>query len=422
MMVLEPSIVNIGLGRTADVELALAAYGVAYSLALLVEAPILMILDASVAKSTDRAAFLLVRRFTLVMALAVTLIGLLVSLTPLYNLVVVDLMNIPADVAARARPTLELLSFWPLPVAWRRAHQGVLIRAGRTAIISTATGLRLVTLAGGLWAGLVVLPDEGAVVAGIAMVISVTVEAAVITWAAAPILRTSQAATNPRDGQDSPLTPRELWHFYRPLLATTILRQASRPALNAGIAAMAMVRSSLAAWPVVWGFITLIACPVWSLQQLTTVMAGDRQTYQRVWRFSMGLSVTLAALTALVAFTPLYGMVMGKVYNLSSELQAVARPAVQILVLYSVLVGVQSVYRGALIRCGHTRAVRTAMVINLGVLVGSLLAGVALRGITGAVLAAIATLTSNLVEVAWLHHERPSFSADDRRESDARCW
>jgi Na+-driven multidrug efflux pump len=173
---------------------------------------------------------------------------------------------------------------------------------------------------------------------------------------------------------------------------------------------------------VVWGFITLIACPVWSLQQLTTVMAGDRQTYQRVWRFSMGLSVTLAALTALVAFTPLYGMVMGKVYNLSSELQAVARPAVQILVLYSVLVGVQSVYRGALIRCGHTRAVRTAMVINLGVLVGSLLAGVALRGITGAVLAAIATLTSNLVEVAWLHHERPSFSADDRRESDARCW
>jgi len=40
MMVLEPSIINIGLGRTADPELALAAYGVAFSLALLVEAPI----------------------------------------------------------------------------------------------------------------------------------------------------------------------------------------------------------------------------------------------------------------------------------------------------------------------------------------------------------------------------------------------
>jgi hypothetical protein len=40
MMVLEPSIINIGPGRTAAPELALAAYGVAFSLALLVEAPI----------------------------------------------------------------------------------------------------------------------------------------------------------------------------------------------------------------------------------------------------------------------------------------------------------------------------------------------------------------------------------------------
>ena len=47
IMVLETSIVNIGLGRSADAELALAAYGVAYSIALLVEAPILMLIDAS---------------------------------------------------------------------------------------------------------------------------------------------------------------------------------------------------------------------------------------------------------------------------------------------------------------------------------------------------------------------------------------
>ena len=49
MMVLEPSTINVGLGRTANPELALAAFGVAFSMALLVEAPILMLLDASVA-------------------------------------------------------------------------------------------------------------------------------------------------------------------------------------------------------------------------------------------------------------------------------------------------------------------------------------------------------------------------------------
>ena len=57
MMVLEPSTINIALGRTLEPELALAAYGVAFSLALLVEAPIIMLLDASVARSVDRQAF-----------------------------------------------------------------------------------------------------------------------------------------------------------------------------------------------------------------------------------------------------------------------------------------------------------------------------------------------------------------------------
>jgi hypothetical protein len=104
MMVLEPSIINIGLGRTTDAELALAAYGVAFSLALLVEAPILMLLDASVARGTDREAFALIRRFALVLGILVTGIGLAVSLTPLYPLIVERWMDIPPSVAARARP------------------------------------------------------------------------------------------------------------------------------------------------------------------------------------------------------------------------------------------------------------------------------------------------------------------------------
>jgi len=141
MMVLEPSIINIGLGRTLRPEMALAAYGVAFSLALVIEAPILMLLDTSVARSVNREAFAIIRRITVILGLLVVVLGVVVSLTPLYDLIVVNLMNIPADIADRARPTQLILAFWPLPIAWRRAHQGVLIRAGHTAIITTATGI-----------------------------------------------------------------------------------------------------------------------------------------------------------------------------------------------------------------------------------------------------------------------------------------
>lgn len=405
MMVLEPSIINIGLGRTSDAELALAAYGVAFSLALLVEAPIIMLLDASVARSSDAEAFNLMRRFTLGLGLLVTAIGLLVSLTPLYSLVVERLMNIPADVAARARPTMQILSFWSLPIAWRRAHQGVLIRTERTAIITVATGVRLVSLAAALFAGLLLLPSRGALVAGMAMVFSVMVEALLITLATRPVLRADFFQAKP-GGDGSGLTMKDLWRFYRPLAVTTILRQTTRPLLNAGVAAAEQARASLAAWPVAWGFSILIAGPAWSLQQLTTALATDEAAYCRVRRFSLVLSAGFSLVLGLVAFTPLYTWVMGGVYNLSPALQTLARPAVQLMVAYPVLMGAQSVLRGVLIRGGCTATVRAAMTVNVLVLATTVAAGVLLTSVTGVVLAAVAVQAGTLAELGWLLWKR----------------
>jgi progressive ankylosis protein len=403
MMVLEPSIINIGLGRTADPELALAAYGVAFSLALLVEAPILMLLDASVARSSDRESFYLLRRFTLWLGLPVTILGLVVAVTPLYWLIVEKWMNIPADVAAGARPTLLLLAFWPLPIAWRRTYQGVLIRAGRTASISVATGIRLATLSGALFVGLLLFPEQWAVVAGLAMDLSVIVEAALITWATRPILRAGLFQSAPSDAAKSPLTLRELWRFYRPLVVTTLLRQATRPLLSAGIAAAAMPRASLAAWPVAWGFVTLVGGPVWAVQQLTTALTTDDAAYRRVRAFSLTLGILFTLLLGLVVLTPLYGLVMGQVYNLSPLLQDLALPATQLMILYPLIMGIQSFLRGAMIRRGSTGAVRAATTADVLVLAVAIGIGVWFFSLTGVVIAALAVMAGLLVESAWLY-------------------
>lgn len=403
MMVLEPSIINIGLGRTSDPELALAAYGVAFSLALLVEAPIIMLLDASVARSTDPEAFRVMRRFTLVLGLIVTATGLVVSLTPLYALIVEGLMNIPPDVAGRARPTLQILSFWPLPIAWRRVHQGALIRAGRTSVITVATGIRLLSLAGGLYAGLLLLPTMGAIVAGVAMDFSVTVEAALITWSTRPILRLGSSQVDASELRSPTLSMSGLWRFYRPLAVTSILRQTTRPILNAGIAAAYMARASLAAWPVAWGFTILIAGPAWSLQQLTTALTVDQEAYRRVRRFSLSLSAVFALLLGLGVFSPLYGLVMGGVYNLSPELQDLARPAMGLMVFYPLLLGMQALLRGVLIRGGCTGPVRAAMTVNVLVVALAVAIGALFFSPTGVMLAALAVLIGGVAELAWLH-------------------
>jgi Na+-driven multidrug efflux pump len=407
IMVLEPSIVNIGLGHSADPELALGAYGVAYSVALLVEAPILMLIDASVARSFNRAAFAVVRRFTIFLGLVVTAVGLLVSATPLYGLIVEHLMGIPADVAAWARPTLVILSFWPFPIAWRRAYQGVLIRASRTSVITAATVARLAVLAVILFTGLAFWPVQAAVIAGLAMEISVIVEAALVTWAARPVLRAAQMGDHVATDPGGPLTLHSLWRFYGPLVATSLLRQGARPLLSAGIAAAAMARASLAAWPVAWGLATLIAGPGWSLQQLTTALASDASAFRRVSRFSLGLSLAFAAILASVAFTPLYGLVMGGIFNLSPDLLDLGRPALRAMALLPLVQGAQALFRGSLIRHGCTRAVRRATLANFIVLAVLLLAGVGLLPVTGVVLAATVSMLANLVELAWLWRENP---------------
>ena len=397
MMVLEPTIINIGLGRTIDPEMALAAYGVAFSLALLVEAPVLMVLDASVARSAGRAAFRLIERFSLGLGLAVLAIGLIVSATPLYGVVVEGLMKIPSDVAERARPTLQILSFWPLPIGWRRAQQGLLIRTGRTLAISTATVIRLVALAVGLAAGLALFPRGGAVVAGWAMNLSVSVEAVLVTWAARRALKLADMSA-----EGPALAARDLWRFYRPLAMTSIIQQAARPVLNAGIAAAVLGVDSLAAWPVAWSLVILIAGPGWSLQQLTNALAVDEAAYRRVRRFCIVLSGAFVALLALVALTPLYGLVMGGVYNLSPALQDLARPAVLLLIPFPLVLGMQGVLRGVRIRRGCTTMVRSGVVVNVVVLAAALVAGVTLLRPTGVVLAAAAYQVGILAELAWL--------------------
>jgi Na+-driven multidrug efflux pump len=407
IMVVEPSIIAIGLGRSTDQELALAAYGVAYSLALLVEAPILMLIDASVALSANLATFAIVRRFTVLIGLAVTGVGLALSLTPLYGLIVVGLMRIPPDIAAWARPTMVLLSFWSFPIAWRRTYQGVLIRAGHTTVITAATVVRLFVLSIVLFAGLALWPDEGAVLAGAAMVLSVTVEALLITWAARPVLRLASFGSPAGESRQGPLTLRRLWTFYRPLVVTSLLRQGTRPVLNAAIASMALPRASLAAWPVAWGLATLIAGPAWSFQQLTTALTTSDAAFRRVWRFSMALSWGMTLLLAVIAFTPLYEPVLGGIYNLSADLMSLARPAVGALVLLPLLQGAQSVYRGSLIRHGCTRAVRTATLCNVVVLVAVCLLAVPLVSATGVLLAATASMISGAAELVWLWREKP---------------
>jgi len=92
------------MARLPDPKINLAAYGGGvFPLALIIEAPIIMLLAASTALSKDWASYQLIRRFTMTTGALLTGIHILVAFTPLYYIVVNQIIGVPPEIVAPAR-------------------------------------------------------------------------------------------------------------------------------------------------------------------------------------------------------------------------------------------------------------------------------------------------------------------------------
>src|SRR5512135_2777074 len=72
LMSSEMPIINSGVARTPNPEVALAGLAVAATLANLIESPVLMLIGATAALGTDRAMVRMLRRFMLALGLGMT--------------------------------------------------------------------------------------------------------------------------------------------------------------------------------------------------------------------------------------------------------------------------------------------------------------------------------------------------------------
>jgi hypothetical protein len=403
MMSVAGPIVNAGIARLPDPAVQLAAFGVAQPIAILLESPIIYLLGATVSLVENRASFHLLRRFTIQIAAALTLVFAVVVLTPIYDLLLRQLLEVPDPVADAARPAIILLLPWPAAIAWRRFHQGVLIRHGYTHLITLGTIFRLAALITvviiGVWLG--GLP--GATLGGLAMVVSVIVEAAVITWWALPrvrqhILTREESADPPRRSFDQ----HGLWRFYLPLAATDVMRVAAQPLLVAGITRSAIPALSLAAWPLANGLVMLVASAAMAFQEVVIALLNKGVAYQRLARFVAAVGGGLSLFLAVLLLTPLRDLYFIRIIGAPSNIAPLAVQSAMLMILLPLIYALRNLYRARLIVLRRTDIVQRAMVANLLVLIITLVIGVSATYIEGALLAAVSMLLAHLVEVTIL--------------------
>ncbi|MBI4640787.1 MAG: hypothetical protein HY731_08840 [Candidatus Tectomicrobia bacterium] len=401
MMNIGQPIINAAMTRLPEPEVTLAAYGVAYSLALLLESPVIMILLTAVALAKDEHSYRVIHRFMMVLCGILTALSLFITYTPLSRFLMASLMGVPPHLVEAALPGLKIFAFWPAVIGWRRFHEGVLINFGQTGRISIGTGYRLVVIIGLLFFLGLFSPFSGVVIGSLCTMAGVTFQAFYIHWHVLAIKK-EQWDENRSTVEMEPLTYGKLIRFHLPLVMTSIMRNLSRPIIIAGIARGQAATLSLAAWPVANNVVSLLISPIGMLQEVSAALVNDDESLRRVRRFVTLVGFTLLLFLLLLSFTPLVDLLLITVMGVSRALRDIALPAVRIMACLPMINALDGLFRGLLSLQKRTQKIQSAMIVNLLSVALIVALGVWWGKISGITIGAIATVASAIIEALYL--------------------
>jgi len=445
MMAAEGPFLAAVIARLTDPAFNLAAYGVAYSFALIAEAPIIMIMSASTALVNSAANFRRLRAFTYLLNAGITLLLALLVFTPLYGLVMEGLIGLPPEVARLTWIALIILLPWPAAIGFRRFYQGLLIRDDLTRRVAYGTVVRLSTMAGTALLLYFLTDIPGAWTGAAALSVGVTLEAVAsrfMAWgtircilaeertlAPSPTVESSArkrpAADEPeveraaeeagceavdRKSTGEPLSWGEMIRFYWPLALTSTISLAVHPIMTFFMGRARFPVESLAVLPVVNSLTFIFRSLGLSYQEVGIALSGTRrENIPRLSRFALMLGIGATVGMTLMGWTPLSNIWFRTVSGLTEELTSFALTPARILFILPGLSVLLSFQRALLVNARDTRPISVATGMEVGGIAAVLTLLIAGFDMVGATAAAVAFVAGRLVSNGIL--ARPSIEA-----------
>jgi hypothetical protein len=400
LMTAEGPTISAMINRLPNEVVMLAAAGLVISLSVTIESPIINLLATSTAMVKDRASYLLVRRFTVHWMVLLTAVTVLLTFTPLFDIVIVGWLDVPEEVAIWVQPGMQIMTLWSAAIAWRRFLQGVLIRFNKTKMVAWGTAVRLVAVAG-IVIGLGGFTNLPSIISGaLAWMLGVAAEAAFATWAVRPLLRNELSISSPiADGEA--LTYRHLFWFHLPLAGTSLLSLLAQPLVVSSLSRLSQPTESLAAWPILFQITLMTRAAAFSLPEVIIALSKKPNMFLPLRKFSFRLTGGLIVLMLLLVFTPAVGFYIFVVQDMTTIVGNLALSSVKLFIFYPALAAVTSWLRGLLINAQDTKDINVGMGINLTVTAVLLIIGVANK-LPGLPTAAIALNLAAAAEVVYL--------------------
>ena len=402
LMGLEGPAISAIIARLINPEINLAAYGgIIFPLSLIIESPIIMLLAASTALSKDWGSFSKIRRFMMNAGASLTLLHMLVAFTPLYYVIVEKILGVPNEIIEPARVGLMIMTPWTWSIAFRRFHQGMLIRYGHSKAVSTGTLIRLSADLMVLGIGYAIHDISGIIVASSAVITGVMCEAIYVGIISRPVIKYELKPTPPID---TPLTWKGFFTFYFPLVMTALLTLLVQPIGAAALSRMPQPITSLATWSVVSGLVFMMRSLGIAYNEVVVALLDELQSAKKLWSFALKLIAITTGIWFLIMVTPLSSFWFRTVSALPDNLAILAQLGIWITLPLPALAVLQSWYQGAILHSHKTRGITEAVVVYLLVSIITLVLGILWGKSIGLYIGLASFVFSTFIQTVWLRY------------------
>ena len=399
MMAIEQPFLIAFIARLGEAKLNLAAFGIAGSFAMIIEAPVIMLMSASTALVTGRNSYKKLRRFTDILNFGVTGVQLIFLIPPVFRFAVIDLMGMPEDVARLAHITLLIFLPWAASIGYRRFYQGILIRNNLTRRVTYGTLVRLSVI---VITGVILYSAgvKGAYVGAAAMSLAVFTEAIATRLMASGTLKT---LLHKDDHENGNMGLRSITRFYYPLAITSLLSLGVHPFVTFFLGRSYMAVESLAVLPVVGSLVFIFRSMGLSYQEVNIALIGkQKQNYRLLRNFAVYMGVAVTVLISILAFTPLADLWFINVSGLTQELADLSYLPLMIMILLPAFTVLLNFQRSLLLINGTTGPISTATAVELVSIIIVLLVCVVFLNMVGVVAASLAFTIGKGISTIYL--------------------
>ncbi len=388
------------ISRKPDSETQLAAFGLMFSLSILIETPVIMLLATGSALARNQQAFRVLWRFMMVVNLLVLGIAVLMAFTPLLDFYLGALLNVPAHIVEATRPAMRIMILWGGLIGYRRFHQGIMIRFGKTRYVGYGTVLRVLVSGSMALALGAITQIAGAAIGALALVCAVAAEA-IYTYRVSrgDVIRLLQ--TPLRDKLQS-LSYGDALRFHLPLALTSFVTLGIHPVIERGLASMPDASRSLAAWPVIFSIMLLMRSGGMAYQEVVISLDDSEENHRILRGFTLRLGTCLSLIMVLFVFTPLIDFYNTTILDVPQNLHQLVLLGTQSACLIPLLTTLQSYLRALLMLSRKTAAIYQAIILGFVITTVIVWGGID-RGMHGVLAAGLGLTIGHIIELGFLY-------------------